>query len=102
MIEACRRAEFPEPEFAERAASFVVTFHKSKLTREYLERLGLNERQLVAVEYVKAKGRITNREYVQLVGVSPRTATRDLRTLVEKGVLRQKGRGKGSFFELAL
>jgi ATP-dependent DNA helicase RecG len=99
MIEACRAAGFPEPAFAERAASFVVTFSKSKLTREYLERLGLSERQLRAVEYVRAKGRITNREYVELVRISRATAARDLSDLVQKGVLRRRGRGRGSYFE---
>ena len=100
MIGTCRDAGFPEPEFTERATRFVVTFHKSKLTREYLERLGLSERQLVAVEYVKSKGRITNREYVQLVGVSRATAARDLSELVQKGILRRRGEGRGSYFEL--
>jgi ATP-dependent DNA helicase RecG len=78
MIEACQAAGLPDPEFAELSGAFVVTFQKSKLTREYLEGLGLTERQVTAVEFVRQKGRITNHEYAQLVGVSERTATRDL------------------------
>lgn len=100
MMEACRTADFPEPEFAEMSGTFVVNFHKLRFTEEYLEKLGLTERQRRAVEYVRAKGRITNREYVELTGVSSRTATRDLIDLVKKGILRQHGRGKGSYFEL--
>jgi len=100
MIEACRAADFPEPEFAEMSGNFVVVLHKSKFTDEHLNELGLTQRQKRAVEYVKANGRITNREYVELTGISPRTATRDLVDLVRKGVLRQSGRGKGSHFEL--
>jgi len=53
------------------------------------------------VEYVRVKGRITNREYVKLTEVSSRAATRGLADLVERGILRQHGRGKGSRFELA-
>jgi ATP-dependent DNA helicase RecG len=101
MMEVCRTAGFPEPEFVEMSGDFMVTFHKSRFTEEYLERLGLTERQRHAVEYVRAKGRITNREYVDLTGVSRPTATRDLTELVRKGILRQHGHGKGSYFELA-
>ena len=43
---------------------------------------------------------LPSREYVELTGISPRTATRDLVDLVGKGILRQTGRGKGSHFEL--
>ncbi|MCK4394673.1 DeoR family transcriptional regulator [Candidatus Bipolaricaulota bacterium] len=100
MMEACRIADFPEPEFAEMSGTFVVTFHKLRFTEEYLEQLGLTERQRRAVEYVRTKGRITNREYVELTEVSSRTATRDLVDLVRNGILRQHGKGKGSYFEL--
>lgn len=102
MIDACRAADFPEPVFTETSGSFVVTFHKSKLTPEYLQELNLTERQIHAVEYVKEKGQITNQEYIRLTGVSRATATRDLTDLVQKGVLRQQGRGRGSFYELAI
>jgi len=101
MMEACQTADFPEPEFAEMSGSFVVTFHKLRFTEEYLEQLGFTERQRHAVEYVRAKGRITNREYVGLTGLSRPTATRDLTELVKKSILSQHGRGKGSYFELA-
>lgn len=44
--------------------------------------------------YVKEKGRITNKEYQGLTGVSRATATRDLVELVEKGLLKIVGTGK--------
>lgn len=100
MIEACQEAGLPAPEFAEISGAFVVTFRKSRLTREYLQGLGLSERQVAAVEFVRQKGRITNHEYAQLVGVSERTATRDLTALVEKDLFRQAGKGRGSYFTL--
>jgi ATP-dependent DNA helicase RecG len=83
------------------SGAFVVTFRKSKLTKKYLEELELSERQMGAIEYVRQKGRITNQDYARLVGVSRRTATRDLVMLVEKGIFRQIGKGKASYFELA-
>lgn len=100
MIELCREWGLPEPEFTEMSGAFVVTFRKSKLTPAYLSGLGLNERQIAAVEYTKTHGRITNREYVELNHVSRPTATRDLTDLVTKGILQQRGKGRGSSFIL--
>jgi ATP-dependent DNA helicase RecG len=45
--------------------------------------LGLNERQINAVEYVKEKEKITNREYQKLNKISKRTATNELMKLVD-------------------
>ena len=38
-------------------------FRKNIYAEEYLRKLGLNERQIKAVMYVKEKGSVTNREY---------------------------------------
>jgi ATP-dependent DNA helicase RecG len=100
MIAVCREAGLPEPEFAELSGAFIVTFRQSKLTREYLAGLGLSARQIGAVEYVQAHGRITNREYVALTHVARPTATRDLADLVAKGLVQQHGKGRGSYFTL--
>ncbi|HFC97471.1 MAG TPA: DeoR family transcriptional regulator [Thermosulfurimonas dismutans] len=62
-----------------------------------MQSLGLNERQIKAVLYVKERGRITNREYQELTGISKRTATRDLDELLEKGVFERLGAtGRGT------
>ncbi|MCY4779876.1 hypothetical protein ORI89_09450 [Sphingobacterium sp. UT-1RO-CII-1] len=45
-----RNAELPEPELIEQDGGFSVTLFKNKLTVEQLTKLGLNERQLKAVE----------------------------------------------------
>jgi len=61
---------------------------------------GLNERQVEAVLYVGAHGRITNRECQDLYGVSRETAKRDLRELVDKELLMPMGRGRGLHYVL--
>ena len=48
----------------------------------------LNERQKKALERVKVKGEITNREYVDLNKVSRITATRELMDMVRKKILK--------------
>jgi len=63
---------------------------------------GLNKRQVEAVLYVGEHGRITNREYQALFEVSYDTAHRDLRELLEKGLIERRGRGRGTHYVLAI
>jgi ATP-dependent DNA helicase RecG len=100
MRELCQDAGLPLPEFTEISNAFLVTFRKSKLTRAYLAGLGLRARQLAAVDYLKAHGRITNREYATLTGVSARTATTDLQYLVAQGLLTPVGKGRSLHYQL--
>jgi ATP-dependent DNA helicase RecG len=101
IIDTCKQAELPEPELTERDGGFLVTLFKNNLTEEQLTKLGLNERQLKAVEFVKEKGKITNKEYQSLNLISERTASRELSELTEKQVLRSsETKGAGSYFYL--
>lgn len=71
------------------------------MTPEQLTKLGLNDRQLKAVEYVKEKGKITNKEYQSLNTISERTASRELSELTEKQIFRSsETKGAGSYFYL--
>jgi len=67
-----------------------------------LARLGLNERQVEAVLYVREYGRISNREYRELFGVSNYTAAMDLKGLVERQILVAEGMGRGRYYRLAV
>jgi ATP-dependent DNA helicase RecG len=101
IIEICKQAGLPEPEIIERDGGLLVTMFKNNLTEEQLAKLGLNERQLKAVEYVKEKGKITNKEYQELNSVAKPTASRDLAELVEKfGIFKNTGKGAGSYYEI--
>lgn len=62
---------------------------------------GLNEYELIALQYIYAKGRITVRELCTLLDRSVKVARPVLRGLVDKGVLAWHGSGpKGSFAAL--
>lgn len=101
IIDTCKQADLPEPEMKELDGGFIITLFKDNLTPEQLAKLGLNERQLRAVDFMKEKGRITNKEYQELLGVARMTATRDLTELVGKGVLKSsEAKGAGSYYEL--
>jgi ATP-dependent DNA helicase RecG len=64
---------------------------KDRFSKEELQQLGLNDRQIKAVQYVKEKRKITNSEYQALNSVSKRTATNDLTELLSKSLLRKIG-----------
>jgi ATP-dependent DNA helicase RecG len=91
MISACVNASLPEPVFEERFGGVLVTLRKEIYTEEYLQELGLNERQIKAAIYVKEKGAITNKEYRELHGVSDRTALRELKDMTLKKILERIG-----------
>jgi Fic family protein len=56
---------------------------------------GLIERQTDGVIYAGRMGEITRRDYMEIASVSPVTASRDLRKLVEQEYLIPIGRGRG-------
>ena len=99
MVKQCKQAGLPEPEFINnRGYEFRTILGRDIFTESVLAKLGLNERQLKAVKYVKKKRQITNREYKDLTGTSKPTATRDLTELKQKKVFTLKGQGKRGLF----
>ena len=91
----------PEPDFKEENGVMTVTFYKDKLNKENLKKLGLNDRQIKAVLFVKGKGEITNKNIQELFKVSRETATRDLILLLEKDILLSSGsKGAGAYYVL--
>jgi len=72
-----------------------VAFYKDKWNEKHLHGLGLNERQIKAVMYVKEQGKITNSDYQRLNNVSERTALRDLDDLIKKEVIQKKVKRRG-------
>lgn len=100
IIHSCREAGLPEPDIQELDGGILVTAFKDKYDVEQLKKLGLNERQIKVVAYVKEKGRITNKEFQEYFDVSRITATRDLSELVDKRILRSsETKGSGSYYE---
>ena len=92
IMDNMKSAGLPEPEFKEEMGGFSVYFRKDIYTEEYLRKLGLNERQIKAVMYVKEKGKITNREYRKMFSITDRTALNDLLGLCKKGILERVGK----------
>lgn len=69
-------------------------------TPERLRAMGLNERQVKAVLYLKERGSVTNREYRDLTGVLDETARLDLQQIAQQGILLVQGRGRNTRYLL--
>lgn len=101
MINECENWGIPEPDFEDTGTAIVVTFRKSVLTSEILAKLGLNERQIKAVDFIKKDGKITTKDYCISLKVARDTANRDLNGLLEKGVIEKRGSGPRIYYVLS-
>ncbi len=101
MIELCREAGLPEPQFEQRSGSFVVTLWRDWLTEEVMDRLALNPRQMLCVRTLKVERQTTTMAYQKLAGCSRRTAARDLDELLSKGIIQRQGAGRSAYYILA-
>ena len=91
ITEQCITAGLPTPQFEPEGSDFWVIFRKDIYNKEYLSKLGLNERQIDALVYFKLKGEITTSEYAERYKITDRTARNDLSTLEEKEILIKQG-----------
>lgn len=100
IINSCKEAGLPEPAITSLDGGILVSLFKDKFSVEQLKSLGLNERQIAAVEFVKINGKITNKEYQTVSAISDATASRDLKVLTELGILKiSESKGAGTFYE---
>lgn len=101
IINSCKEAGLPEPTITALDGGILVTLFKDKYSTKQLKSLGLSERQIAAVEFVKENKKITSKDYQLLTGLSRETSSRDLKILVEIGVFNDSGaKGAGAFYEL--
>jgi ATP-dependent DNA helicase RecG len=104
MIRSMREAGREPPVFEDRGTSFWVTLKGREgapvISQSDVTRLGLNERQVAALEFLAARGRLTNREYQQEFDISERTALYDLQGLVEAGIVLPVSSGRGRYYIL--
>lgn len=101
IMNSLNDANLPEPEFKEEFSGFSLYMRKDYYTEERLKEMGLNDRQIKAVMYVKENGKITNKEYQELNNIKKRQTSEDLAVLENKGILEKIGTtGKGTYYIL--
>jgi len=108
MLQSMRDANLEPPRFADRRASFLLTFHNhSMLNPESVEWLNqfadrpLNDNQRLALVYLRQHKKITNSEYRRLNRVDPLTAGNELKGLVASDLAEQLGVGRSTNYRLA-
>lgn len=96
MTELCIAEGLPVPSYLVEGSDFWVVFKKDIYNSDYLETLGLNNRQVKAVLFAKENGKITNSDYQILNSISKRTASTELTELVDKFKVLSKTGTSGS------
>ena len=84
-------------EINEKGKKIIVSEKIVKTLTQY----SLNLRQEKIIRYLVVNGQINNEQCQRLCGSIRRTATRDLASLVEKGLLLKKGELKGAYYVLS-
>lgn len=107
MIGALRAANLEPPTFDDRRSSFLVMFRNHTLmnpdTVRWLNQfapLPLNDRQRVALAYLRQHRRMTNSDYRRLNRTESSIAGQELRGLVEQDLVDQEGIGRGTAYRL--
>ena len=100
IIEACKEAGLPEPVLKEEQGGFISNIFKDPFTDDQLQKMGLNERQIEAVRFVKENGNISNRIYRDMFDITEKTAFRDFEKLTKLNLLRKEGEKKGTIYIL--
>ena len=96
MMKALKKAGLPELNIEASQLDFTLLFLKDVYTEEYLEKLGLNERQIKLMAFIKENKVITLSSAKNLIpDVSDKTLYRDLQELVRKKILKEIGEKKG-------
>jgi len=109
MIDAMRRLNLEPPRFQDRHASFLVTFRNHTLMGPeaitWLNRFAdrpLTDRQRLALVYLRYNEQLTNSDYQRLNHVDSVTASRDLRGLVQSGLVEQHSTRRWAYYTLAV
>lgn len=109
MLGAMRSANLEPPRFQDRRSSFLVTMRNLSLMNtdaiDWLNRFAdrpINDRQRLALVYLRHNQQITNFDYQRLTHVDSVTANRELRGLVQTGLTTQHSSRRWSHYMLSV
>ncbi len=101
MMNYCQEAKIPMPIYLFEASDFLVEFRKDIYNEEYLSGLGLNERQIKAVLYLRENSFITNSIYQKINETKQTISSEELQKLVSLKILKTTGlKGRGSKYTI--
>lgn len=96
IFNSCKEADLPEPEMKEQDGGMLVTLFKDRYIEAELKKLDLNERQLEALIFWRKDQEITTGKYSHKFEIVNRTSLRDLKKLVDLGLLKKIGDKKAT------
>jgi Fic family protein len=79
----------------------VLRLSSERLRTTKKGQIALTERQMRIVEYIVTKGKITNYEIRKMFKFTDRAALKEIRKLVDLGVVRSSGKGRALHYVLA-
>jgi ATP-dependent DNA helicase RecG len=107
MITSMREAHLEPPQFRDTRASFRVTFKNHTLldpeTVTWLNQFAgypLTDAQRMALAYLRVNARMTNSDYRRLNNTTTVEATRELRGLVDLGLIEMHGTRRWAYYAL--
>jgi len=107
MLEAMRQANLEPPRLQDKRSSFWVTFRNHTLMSPpaiaWLNQFAgrpLNDRQRLALVYLRHNEQITNSDYQRLNHIDSVTANRELRGLVQSGLINQHSTRRWAHYTL--
>ena len=109
MLQAMRGANLEPPRFDDRRTSFLVAFRNHTLMNpeaitwlNQLAQIPLNDRQRLALVYLRQHEQITNSNYRRLNHVDAMAAGQELRGLVQAGLVEQHSASRWTSYMLRL
>jgi len=100
VLNSLKKAGLPEPDFKEEFGGFSVYMFKG-YTENMLKEMGLNERQIIVMDYLSKKRSISTKEYSEIIPeMSIGTLRRDLADLVKKNLVKKVGPQQSRRYEL--
>lgn len=75
--------------------------HSSKVKKQGDVEVALNQRQIQIFDFLSLNQKITRGQVNQMMDVSFMTSFRELKDMEEKGYIKQKGKGRGTYYVLS-
>ena len=77
-----------------------ISTHVKKVKKQGTLEYELNPRQIQIIDYLTLNQKIDRKMLTKMMGVSFMTSYRDLQDMVQKGYIKAKGQGRGTFYIL--
>lgn len=72
--------------------------HIKKVRNQGAIEVLLNPRQIKLLDYLSVNFKVTRNKYTKMMGISFMTSYRDLQDMVDKGYIKAKGQGRGTYY----